>query len=518
MTLMITAASSGPAAAVEQAGPDGSADRNGSANRNGSADAFAGVLAGIGRDVPAGRPSARGSSDSRPADPADGTADQDPGTAAAELAALALAVSGNPVPPAVPVGSSSGTGAVATGDPNSPAAATGPDAPHGPAPQAALAAQQAAAGRPAQALEAQAAAAAAKASRLASSAAPTVPAEPADQPLPTTGPVPAGTGPVGVAGLPDPASAATGSATHPVPARPGLPGESASAADQLGSPAAATPAPPGPATPPGTTPAVVTMPGAAAAIASTSGAARGTGTTQPATPATPGNGARVSAPGETHRATPSGPRASHRPDQQDSAAAAQSAAPAPAPAATEPTATAPAAQPNPTGIPAVQQPVAGRPAAGHDAPQVPRHPATDVPLASQVAGPVLALRARGDGSHQMIVALHPAELGPVNLHVRISGDALTISLASSNDIAHDTLRDALPQLRSELQSAGLGAASLSLDLTSGGSAGSGGFAEQHQAGTPDRAVPVPDPISVPVPRRAARIASSSGSAALDRWL
>ena len=94
---------------------------------------------------------------------------------------------------------------------------------------------------------------------------------------------------------------------------------------------------------------------------------------------------------------------------------------------------------------------------------------------------MLALRAGGDGSHQLIVALHPAELGPVNVHVRIVGDLMTIQLASTSETAHDTLRDALPQLRSELQSAGLSSASLSLDLTSGGSAGSGAFADPRQA-------------------------------------
>ena len=188
----------------------------------------------------------------------------------------------------------------------------------------------------------------------------------------------------------------------------------------------------------------------------------------PANPATPGNGAEVSTPGATRRGgAPSGPRAGHpRPDAPDPAPAAIQAAPATAASI----AAGPAPDPAPAGIAALQQSApsapAGPPAA--DAQPVPRHLAAEQPLASQVAGPVLALRARGDGSHQLMIALHPAELGPVNLHVRISGDAMTISLASSNDIAHDTLAEALPQLRAELQSAGLGSASLSLDLTSGG--------------------------------------------------
>jgi flagellar hook-length control protein FliK len=186
-----------------------------------------------------------------------------------------------------------------------------------------------------------------------------------------------------------------------------------------------------------------------------------------------------------------------------------------------PAAAVPAPDPTaPAGIAAVPQPAAtAQPVApGRDPEPAPRHPA-ELPVASQVAGPVLALRARGDGSHQLIVALHPAELGPVNVHVRIAGDAMTISLASSSDVAHDTLRDALPQLRAELQSAGLGAASLSLDLTSGGSAGSGAFADPRQAAASDpvaRTVPAADPTAVAAPPP--RPAGTSTSSGLDRWL
>jgi flagellar hook-length control protein FliK len=146
-----------------------------------------------------------------------------------------------------------------------------------------------------------------------------------------------------------------------------------------------------------------------------------------------------------------------------------------------------------------------------------------------VAGPVLALRARGDGSHQLIVALHPAELGPVNVHVRISGDAMTISLASTSETAHETLRDALPQLRAELQSAGLNSASLSLDLTSGGA---GAFADPRQSdprqsdprqsgdqGRTANAGPAAYQSLFPVrPRGSGVRVGAPSSSGLDRWL
>jgi flagellar hook-length control protein FliK len=140
----------------------------------------------------------------------------------------------------------------------------------------------------------------------------------------------------------------------------------------------------------------------------------------------------------------------------------------------------------------------------------------DTPLARQVAGPVLALRAGGDGSHQLIVALHPAELGPVNLNIRIAGDLMTIQLASNSEIAHDTLRDALPQLRSELQAAGLSSVALSLDLTSDSSADPRQAAEANR---PDRARAEDDASQAPARRRmSGDRMPTHASSGLDRWL
>jgi flagellar hook-length control protein FliK len=134
---------------------------------------------------------------------------------------------------------------------------------------------------------------------------------------------------------------------------------------------------------------------------------------------------------------------------------------------------------------------------------------------------VLALRAGGDGTHQLIVALHPAELGAVNLHVRIENNTMTIRLASGAE-AHATLHDALPQLRSELQSAGLGGVELSLELNSG-AAGSGAFADQRRSapdpGRPARAAPIEELAGTEGRRRVAgERAGSHASAGLDRWL
>jgi flagellar hook-length control protein FliK len=141
-------------------------------------------------------------------------------------------------------------------------------------------------------------------------------------------------------------------------------------------------------------------------------------------------------------------------------------------------------------------------------------PADPLPVSHQLSGPVLSLRTAGNGSHQLTIALHPAELGPVNLHVRIVGDSMAIQLASTSEGAHDALREALPQLRQELQAAGLGNVDLSLDL---GGAPSGNHAQagnHTQAGSrqPEAGYQTEQPIRT-APRR-----STATESGLDRWL
>jgi flagellar hook-length control protein FliK len=297
-------------------------------------------------------------------------------------------------------------------------------------------------------------------------------------------------------------------------------------------PTTGTPPPTGTASP-----AIVTLPGTAAAIARTAGAAKpaDAGTpdgTEPTTVAGwPGNataGSVTSTHPGAHVLTHRPARGPAAPGGQPASSGDQVAGPAPVSSGL-PAEPVPALAPAGTsaGDPAVQaaqapaaQPVSAAQLAAPGPEPVHRHPAVELPLARQVSGPVLALRAGGDGSHQLIVALHPAELGPVNVHVRIVGDLMTIQLASTSETAHDALRDALPQLRSELQSAGLSSASLSLDLTSGDSAGT--FANPRSgAGEPDRpaAAPATDPApAAPRHRTSGGRTTTHPSAGLDRWL
>lgn len=167
------------------------------------------------------------------------------------------------------------------------------------------------------------------------------------------------------------------------------------------------------------------------------------------------------------------------------------------------------------------------PAAGLQAPAGRPHAMTSTPaqvwtaaepLGPQLTSSVLPLRAGGDGSHQLIIALHPEQLGPVNVHVRISGDAMTIQLASGTQDAHETLRAALPELRHELQAAGLGTAQLSLD--GGGTAtfsGSGGQRETFRNSRSALQNPVAEPVALTARASVPRTSGVSDSG-LDRWL
>ncbi|WP_127783025.1 flagellar hook-length control protein FliK [Rhodococcus sp. X156] len=179
----------------------------------------------------------------------------------------------------------------------------------------------------------------------------------------------------------------------------------------------------------------------------------------------------------------------------------------------------------------VPAPDAALPAAG--APQVvaplpapvPTPPTTPVvsappavppePVHHQVATALLGVHSRGEGSHQLELALHPAELGQVNVHVRMVDGALTVALASGSDATLDALRAALPELRQELRAAGLAQVTLSLDLTDPGTAHHQERAEQHASRPADRRPGPPAAAAAPEPDTPVLRSSTT---ALDRLL
>jgi flagellar hook-length control protein FliK len=77
----------------------------------------------------------------------------------------------------------------------------------------------------------------------------------------------------------------------------------------------------------------------------------------------------------------------------------------------------------------------------------------------------------GQGTYDARVRVHPEHLGPIDIHVKLSGDAAHVSFTSPHSLVRDALADAVPRLRELLGDAGLSLAHA--DVDSGGSDSSG---------------------------------------------
>ncbi|OIQ82610.1 flagellar hook-length control protein [mine drainage metagenome] len=114
-------------------------------------------------------------------------------------------------------------------------------------------------------------------------------------------------------------------------------------------------------------------------------------------------------------------------------------------------------------------------------------------IADQLAPYVTALRHQPDGTHQITVVLHPAELGQVQVMVELRNGTVQLQLSGAHEAARAVLYDALPQLRRELTDAGLTVGSadvMSQDFGTGtGSAAGGNPGQNYQQGASSRDVP-----------------------------
>jgi flagellar hook-length control protein FliK len=100
-----------------------------------------------------------------------------------------------------------------------------------------------------------------------------------------------------------------------------------------------------------------------------------------------------------------------------------------------------------------------------DAPAPPAPPAAPAPPSTQIAMRIAPLRLDADGVHRLTVNLHPADLGPVQVVAEIRGGEINVQLSGATDAGNDALRNAIDDLRRELQDAGF--ANCSLDLRQG---------------------------------------------------
>jgi hypothetical protein len=164
-----------------------------------------------------------------------------------------------------------------------------------------------------------------------------------------------------------------------------------------------------------------------------------------------------------------------------------------------------------TGTRPVQPTAAPAPVA---APAPAAEPAT--PPHQQILAALTPIRGGRSGEHQLIVQLHPADLGPVSIVARFEQGTLSVVLASTSDAARDALHSSLPQLRNDLQQAGFSGVAVALD----GGSGDPGRAGREPAANPlDLPNPQPDaPGTGPRQQTAAVGAPTMRMSALDRLL
>jgi flagellar hook-length control protein FliK len=95
------------------------------------------------------------------------------------------------------------------------------------------------------------------------------------------------------------------------------------------------------------------------------------------------------------------------------------------------------------------------------------------PVAAQLGRQLAVLRNAPDGSQTMTVVITPETLGQVTVSVTITDGTLDLTLHGAHETGRHALAAALPELRRELETAGLSFARLEVSTSSGGDAGTG---------------------------------------------
>jgi flagellar hook-length control protein FliK len=95
--------------------------------------------------------------------------------------------------------------------------------------------------------------------------------------------------------------------------------------------------------------------------------------------------------------------------------------------------------------------------------------AAALPVASQVARQVAVLSGGPDGEHSMTLVLTPDTLGEVQVQVTLNKGAIELALRGSHEHGRAALLEALPELRRDLEAAGLNPSRLEVARETGGS-------------------------------------------------
>jgi flagellar hook-length control protein FliK len=68
---------------------------------------------------------------------------------------------------------------------------------------------------------------------------------------------------------------------------------------------------------------------------------------------------------------------------------------------------------------------------------------------------VAPLRSAGNGNYTLALQLHPADLGPVTVHVAVNDGVLSVQLVPDQSHGRDALTSSLSDLRNQLQAGGM---------------------------------------------------------------
>jgi flagellar hook-length control protein FliK len=105
--------------------------------------------------------------------------------------------------------------------------------------------------------------------------------------------------------------------------------------------------------------------------------------------------------------------------------------------------------------------------------------ARETPVAAQLAPQLAVLRNAPDGSQTMTVVLTPDSLGEVTVQVTVTDGTLDLMLRGASEHGRSALADALPELRRELEGAGLSFSRLAVDPDAPRDGGAGGRAAEQ---------------------------------------
>ncbi|NHC16230.1 flagellar hook-length control protein FliK, partial [Motilibacter deserti] len=143
-------------------------------------------------------------------------------------------------------------------------------------------------------------------------------------------------------------------------------------------------------------------------------------------------------------------------------------------------AAAPSDAPSGSAAPATPAPTA--PTTGNVVPSAPAaperpqaHAPAHTPVASQVSTHVAGLMNGPDGVHRMVMQLHPADLGQVQIIAELRDGRVHLQLTGGTEAGREALKAALPDLKRDLADAGLSTGSLEV-----GSDGPGSFARGRE--------------------------------------